>query len=139
MKKYLPISISLVALLIMAVALLFFESDLLWKLQERNLFHYPPSCSFVIIHLKHKDYRKAYQAASILAKELREALKNRVRGPEEPAVNRISNYFIVNVHVRFEKSISATKVKAFILEKVQMIKSIPELSQTNAEIDVDPY
>ena len=38
MKKYLPISISLVALLIMAVALLFFESDLLWKLQERNLF-----------------------------------------------------------------------------------------------------
>jgi len=25
------------------------------------------------------------------------------------------------------------------LEKVQMIKSIPELSQTNAEIDVDPY
>ena len=35
--------------------------------------------------------------------------------------------------------ISATKVKAFILEKVQMIKSIPDLSQTNAEIDVDPY
>ena len=109
------------------------------QMQERNFFHYPPSCSFVIIHLKHKDYRKAYQAASILAKELRQALNNRVRGPEEPAVNRISNYFIVNVHVRFEKTISATKVKAFIMEKVQMIKSIPDLSQTNAEIDVDPY
>ena len=38
MKKYLPISISLVALLIVAGALLFFEGDLLWKLQERNLF-----------------------------------------------------------------------------------------------------
>lgn len=38
MKKYLPISISLVALLIVAGALLFFEADLLWKLQERNLF-----------------------------------------------------------------------------------------------------
>ena len=38
MKRYLPISIWLVALFIVAGALLFFEADLLWKLQERNLF-----------------------------------------------------------------------------------------------------
>ena len=38
MRKYLPISIWLVALLIVAGALLFFETDLLWKLQEQNLF-----------------------------------------------------------------------------------------------------
>ena len=75
----------------------------------------------------------------ILAKELKAVLQQRVRGPEEPAVNRISSYYIMNVHIRFEKSISASKVKAFIMEKVQMIKSIPELTQVNAEIDVDPY
>lgn len=109
------------------------------QIRERELFHYPPLCSFIIVHIKHKDYRKSLQGAAILAKELRQALSNRVRGPEEPAVNRISNYYIVNVHVRFEKAISATKVKAYILEKVQMIKSIPELTQVNAEIDVDPY
>ena len=109
------------------------------QMRERELFHYPPLCSFVIVHLKHKDYRKAFQAAAILAKELKAVLQQRVRGPEEPAVNRISSYYIMNVHVRFEKSISASKVKAFIMEKVQMIKSIPELSQVNAEIDVDPY
>ena len=109
------------------------------QMRERELFHYPPLCSFVIVHLKHKDYRKAFQAAAILAKELKAVLQQRVRGPEEPAVNRISSYYIMNVHVRFEKSISASKVKAFIMEKVQMIKSIPELTQVNAEIDVDPY
>ena len=38
MKKYIPISICLAALLVVAGALLFFEGDLLWKLQERNLF-----------------------------------------------------------------------------------------------------
>jgi hypothetical protein len=38
MKRYLPISIWLVALLIVAGALLFWEADLLWKLQEQNLF-----------------------------------------------------------------------------------------------------
>ena len=38
MKRYLPISICLATLLIVAGALLFFEADLLWKLQEHNLF-----------------------------------------------------------------------------------------------------
>ena len=38
MKKYLPISVCLVALLVVAGALLFFEADFLWKLQEQNLF-----------------------------------------------------------------------------------------------------
>ena len=38
MKKYIPISICLAALLVVAGALLFFEADLLWKLQEQNPF-----------------------------------------------------------------------------------------------------
>ena len=38
MKRFLPITIWLVALLIVAGALLFFEADLLWKLQGQSLF-----------------------------------------------------------------------------------------------------
>lgn len=38
MKKYIPISICLAALFVVVGALLFFEADLLWKLQEQNLF-----------------------------------------------------------------------------------------------------
>ena len=38
MKKYLSISICGLALLIVAGALLIFEADFLWKLQEQNLF-----------------------------------------------------------------------------------------------------
>ena len=38
MKKYLPIAIWLVALLATAGALLYLESDFLWKVQEQNLF-----------------------------------------------------------------------------------------------------
>ncbi|MBO7572295.1 MAG: primosomal protein N' [Bacteroidales bacterium] len=109
------------------------------QMREREQFHYPPLCSFIVVHLKHRDFRKSLQAASVLAKELRAVLQQRVRGPEEPAVNRISSYYIMNVHVRFEKTISASKVKSFIMEKVAMVKSIPELSQVAVEIDVDPY
>ncbi len=38
MKRFLPIATWLVALFIVAAALLYFETDLLWKLQEQNLF-----------------------------------------------------------------------------------------------------
>ena len=38
MKRFLPITTWIVALLIVAGALLYFEADLLWKLQEQNLF-----------------------------------------------------------------------------------------------------
>jgi primosomal protein N' (replication factor Y) len=109
------------------------------QMREREQFHYPPLWSFIVVHLKHRDFRKSLQAAAMLANELRTVLHQRVRGPEEPAVNRISSYYIMNVHVRFEKTVSASKVKSFIMEKVAMVKSIPELSQVAVEIDVDPY
>ena len=38
MKRYIPLIVWLVVLLIVAGALLSFEADMLWKLQERNLF-----------------------------------------------------------------------------------------------------
>ena len=38
MKKYLPITIWIGALVVIAGALLVFESDQLWKIQEKNLF-----------------------------------------------------------------------------------------------------
>ena len=116
-----------------------FKSMFAKQMQERTAFHYPPTCNYIIIHIKHKDRQKAVQAASLLTKELQNALKQRVRGPEEPAINRISSQYIMNVHIRFEKTLSAVKIKAFIMEKVQMIKSIATLSQIAAEIDVDPY
>jgi len=38
MKKHLPLAIWLVTLVVIAGALLWFESDLLWKVQQKNLF-----------------------------------------------------------------------------------------------------
>ena len=38
MKRFIPLTTWLVALLIIAGALLMFESDFLWKLQDQNLF-----------------------------------------------------------------------------------------------------
>lgn len=109
------------------------------QLKERSILHYPPLWNFIVLRLKHKDNYLVQKASYWLAQELRKSLLDRVRGPEEPAVNRISNYFIMNVHIRFEKTLSAQKIKAFVMEKLQWLRSVPEFSQVKVEIDVDPY
>lgn len=109
------------------------------QIAEREAFHYPPLFNFITLRLKHKDRQRVEKAAMLLTVELQKTLKSRVRGPEEPLVNRISNYFIMNVHLRFEKTLSAAKIKAFVKEKISLITAVSELSQIKVEIDVDPY
>ncbi|MBN2777361.1 MAG: primosomal protein N' [Bacteroidales bacterium] len=108
------------------------------QISERTIFRYPPSWSFIIIKLKNKDKQKVYSAAGFLANELKKKLHQRVKGPEEPLINRIKNYYILNIHLRFEKDISAVKIKNLILSQIAAIRSNKELSSTLFEIDVDP-
>ena len=108
------------------------------QISERSTFKYPPNWSFIIIKLKNKDKQKVYAAAGFLANELKKKLYQRVKGPEEPLINRIKNYYILNIHIRYEKNISAVKIKNLILSQISAIKSNKDLSSTSFEIDVDP-
>ncbi|MDD4148608.1 MAG: primosomal protein N' [Bacteroidales bacterium] len=108
------------------------------QINERSAFRYPPDWSFIIIKLKNKDKQKVHAAANILANELRSRLHQRVKGPEEPLINRIKNYYILNIHLRFEKKISSAKIKEFVIDQIARVKDNKELSSTSFEIDVDP-
>ncbi|MDD2634191.1 MAG: primosomal protein N' [Bacteroidales bacterium] len=108
------------------------------QLNERSAFRYPPHWSFIIIKLKNKDKQKVYAAANTLANNLKLNLYERVKGPEEPLINRIKNYYILNIHIRFEKKISSAKIKSFIINQINSVKDNKELSSTSFEIDVDP-
>ena len=118
------------------------ENDykLMFKIQsqERTVYKYPPFWNFIIIKLKNKDKHKVYAASNMLANLLKKDFHKRVIGPEEPLINKISHYFILNIHIRFEKNISASKVKAIILSRVMAIKNYKELNSTMIDIDVDP-
>ncbi|MCF0207768.1 MAG: primosomal protein N', partial [Bacteroidales bacterium] len=50
------------------------------QLRERDLFHYPPLCSFIIVKVKHRELEKVQKAAFTLVNELRASLPGRVRG-----------------------------------------------------------
>jgi primosomal protein N' (replication factor Y) len=108
------------------------------QIDERTHFRYPPVWNFVIVKLKNKNKEKVYKAAEILSENLRRDFFQRVIGPQEPLINRISNYYILNIHIRFEKSLSAVKIKKSILENVAVVKKQEGLGSTIFEIDVDP-
>ncbi len=105
---------------------------------ERSAFKYPPFWNFIVIKIKHKDKHRVLAAANILADSLRKGLNNRVLGPEEPLINKISNYYILNIHIRFEKELSASKIKNAILARIKAIKGLKDFSSSKFEIDVDP-
>jgi primosomal protein N' (replication factor Y) len=106
--------------------------------EERKQFNYPPFWNFIIIKLKHKDKRRLYRGALVLADSLKSEFSNRVKGPQEPLVNKISNYFYLTIHMRFEKELSSQKVKRKIMETILSLKSESEFGSIITEIDVDP-
>ncbi|MDR2010804.1 MAG: primosomal protein N' [Bacteroidales bacterium] len=108
------------------------------QIQERELFRYPPFWNFIVLKLKNKDKEKLYKAADILVCELKKDLYERVKGPEEPLINKINNVYILNIHIRFEKKISASKIKEAILDKCKNLKLQKEFSTIAIEVDVDP-
>lgn len=108
------------------------------QLQERKLFNYPPFSYFILIKLKHKNIVTLNKASSLLANELRKDLYDRVKGPEEPIINKIKNAYIKNIHIRYEKQVSPKKLKTAIIKKCDALKHISEFSSINIQIDVDP-
>lgn len=106
--------------------------------EERKLFKYPPYYFFLIIKIKHKDLGTLNKAALFLANQLKKELDDRVRGPEEPMVNKIKNYYIKNIHIRFEKEWSSAALKRFVISKCSAVKSVAEFSSVYIQIDVDP-
>lgn len=108
------------------------------QIHERKLFKYPPFSYFIIVKLKHRNVVTLNKAAKLLANNLRIDLYDRVKGPEEPLINRIKNAYIKNIHIRYEKEVSPKKLKAAIMQKCDALKMVSEFSSINIQIDVDP-
>lgn len=108
------------------------------QIAEREAFKYPPFWKFVIIKLKHKDRNRLNRAALALALMLKNELHSRVKGPEEPLISKISDFFILNIHIRYEKNLSSARVREFIMSKINELKSEGDFGSVRVEIDVDP-
>lgn len=108
------------------------------QLAERQQYSYPPYYRIVKISVKHRKPELLALASAELGKCLKSKLKNRVLGPEEPLINRIQDFFIMELIIKLERSISLPKAKQVILEEINRVKEYKPFASVITSIDVDP-
>lgn len=108
------------------------------QMSEREEFIYPPFYRLINITLKHKNNGLLTQAANTLAGSLRKIFGIRVFGPQAPVINRIQNYYIVNILLKFEKKSSPAKAKWILNREANNLKAIDRFKMVMVQFDVDP-
>ncbi|OOQ59616.1 replication restart helicase PriA [Mucilaginibacter pedocola] len=112
----------------------------LTEMEERKSFKYPPFYRIISIDIKHKTPEILYNQAEYLAAELRKHFGERVIGPEPPLVNRIRNYYIKTIMLKFEKDgVSVVKAKALIRDTITQFQTTQLSKGSIVQPDVDPY
>lgn len=110
------------------------------EMEERKAFKYPPFYRIIELNIKHKEPEKLYVQAEYIAKELRKHFGDRVIGPEFPLINRIRNYYIKSIMLKFEKdTVSITKVKAILQDVLLQFQTTKLSKGCIVQPDVDPY
>ena len=113
-----------------------YENEIL----ERKHFQYPPIFRLIKLDIKHKDPMILSDIAMRLSTQLRQALGDRILGPEEPLVSRIRNYYIRTVYVKVERNgISIVKVKEVLKSLLLNFEASKLNKGVLVQIDVDPY
>jgi primosomal protein N' (replication factor Y) len=109
-------------------------------MEERRSFKYPPFYRVINLVIKHKDPELVYSQSVYLANELRKQFGERVIGPEPPLINRIRNYYLQGIMLKFEKDgISINKAKAIIRDVITQFQTTKLSKGSIVQPDVDPY
>ncbi|MBL4676183.1 MAG: primosomal protein N' [Mucilaginibacter sp.] len=110
------------------------------EMDERKSFKYPPYYRIINLDVKHKDPEVLYNQAEYLAGELRKHFGDRVIGPESPLINRIRNFYIKSIMLKFERdNISIVKAKALIRDVITQFQTTKLSKGSIVQPDVDPY
>ena len=108
------------------------------QLAERQEFIYPPYFRLINICIKDKNQTKLDQAANVLAKSLRKVFGARIFGPQSPVINRIQNYYIINILLKIEKKSSPAKAKWILNQHANHLKGMEQFKSIQINFDVDP-
>ncbi|MEO7215362.1 primosomal protein N' [Mucilaginibacter sp.] len=110
------------------------------EMEERKSFKYPPFYRIISIDIKHKNPEILYNQAEYLTNELRKHFGDRVIGPEAPLVNRIRNYYIKTIMLKFERDgVSVVKAKALMRDVITQFQTTKLSKGCIVQPDVDPY
>ncbi len=109
-----------------------------WQLTERHQFLYPPFYRITKITIKHVDRKLLHEIAEVLGYRLRAIFGDRILGPEEPAINRIQNRFLLGFVLKMERTKPVTKVKELLWNSIYEVQGQPKYRGLIVNVDVDP-
>jgi primosomal protein N' (replication factor Y) len=115
----------------------FYERELI----EREKFNYPPYTRIIKLVFKDKDRDVCDQSANYLAQKLiQEFGTKRVFGPEWPSIDRINNFYLKEILLKFERNkVDIAKAKSLLKAAALEFQSKKEFRSTQLIVDVDPY
>ncbi len=108
------------------------------QLIDRRKFKYPPFYRLVLVKIKHKDPEVLNKASDELAQQFRLLFGNRVLGPEYPLVSRIMNYYLKQIIIKIERSLSQTEIKKKLMQEIMEFSKRKEFKNLRLVMDVDP-
>lgn len=109
-----------------------------WQLVERHEYLYPPFYRITKITIKHVDRRLLHEIAEVLGYRLRSIFGERILGPEEPAINRIQNRYLLNFVLKMERNKPTAKVKELLWNSIYEVQGQPQYKGMMVSVDVDP-
>ena len=105
---------------------------------ERRAFAYPPFIRLVVLYMKHRDKYTVESLAAAAAHRLQLMFANRVLGPEEPPVSRISSLYIRRIIVKLESGIPLHRAKELLSQLRNDLLSEVGFGSAQLYYDVDP-
>lgn len=106
--------------------------------QERSQFKYPPFYRLINVVVKNHDRNLTEEHAHELAFRLRNHFGEMVLGPEFPSVEKLRNWFQMNLYIKFPRNYNAAKVKHTLVECIQQFNAESRHKKTRVAINVDP-
>ncbi len=107
-------------------------------MQERSEFRYPPFTRLIYVYLKHKEEGIVATAATELGSRLRQVFKDRVLGPDKPAVARVKLMCIRKIVLKLETTLNQRKVREVMWQQLDLMMQDGRYKSLQVYFDVDP-
>ncbi len=107
-------------------------------LEERRVFHYPPFTRLVYVYLKHRDDNTVNTAAIELGSRLRYVFRERVLGPDRPAVARVKQLHIRKIVLKLETALPVMQTRQQIRQCTMTMMQDERYKSLMVSYDVDP-
>lgn len=78
------------------------------------------------------------EIVEVLSYRLKAIFGDRILGPEEPAINRIQNRYLMGFVLKMERTKPATKVKELLWNTIYEVQGQQKYKGMSVSVDVDP-